>query len=50
MIFSAIEEAQVVLRQEITLEKIGDLAKKEATNFVREAMKRLPELQGATIK
>ncbi len=50
MIFSAIEEAQVVLRQEITLEKIGDLAKKEATNFMREAMKRLPELQGATIK
>ena len=50
MIFSAIEEAQVVLKQEITLEKIGDMAKKEATNFVREAVKRLPELQGATIK
>ena len=50
MIFGAIEEAQVVLKQEITLEKIGDMAKKEATNFVREAVKRLPELQGATIK
>jgi len=50
MIFSAIEEAQVVLKQEITLEKIGDMAKKEATNFVREAVKRLPELQGATLK
>ena len=50
MIFGAIEEAQVVLKQEITFEKIGDLAKKEATNFVREAVKRLPELQGATIK
>ncbi len=50
MIFGAIEEAQIVLKQEITLEKIGDLAKKEATNFVREAVKRLPELQGATIK
>ncbi len=50
MVFGAIEEAQVVLKQEITLEKIGDLAKKEATNFVREAVKRLPELQGATIK
>ena len=50
MIFSAIEEAQVVLRQEITLEKIGDMAKKETTNFVREAVRRLPELQGATIK
>ena len=50
MVFGAIEEAQGVLKQEITLEKIGDLAKKEATNFVREAVKRLPELQGATIK
>ena len=50
MIFGAIEEMQVVLKQEITLEKIGDLAKKEATNFVREAVKRLPELQGATLK
>jgi ubiquinone biosynthesis protein len=50
MIFSAIEEMQVVLKQEITLEKIGELAKKEASNFVREAVKRLPELQGATIK
>ncbi len=50
MIFGAIEEAQVVLKNEITLEKIGDMAKKEATNFVREAVKRLPELQGATIK
>jgi hypothetical protein len=40
----------VVLKQEISLEKIGDLAKKEASNFVREAVKRLPELQGATIK
>jgi len=50
MVFGAIEEAQVVLKQEITLEKIGDLAKKEATNFVREAVKRLPELQGATLK
>jgi len=50
MVLGAIEEAQVVLKQEITLEKIGDLAKKEATNFVREAVKRLPELQGATIK
>ena len=50
MIFSAIEEAQVVLRQEITLEKIGELAKKEVNNFVREAVKRLPELQGATLK
>jgi ubiquinone biosynthesis protein len=50
MVFGAIEEAQVVLKQEITLEKIGDMAKKEATNFVREAVKRLPELQGATIK
>jgi predicted unusual protein kinase regulating ubiquinone biosynthesis (AarF/ABC1/UbiB family) len=50
MIFGAIEEAQVVLKQEITLDKIADLAKKEATNFVREAVKRLPELQGATIK
>ncbi|NTU65073.1 MAG: hypothetical protein HGB05_17155, partial [Chloroflexi bacterium] len=50
MIFGAIEEAQVVLKQEITLEKIGDMAKKEATNFVREAVKRLPELQGATLK
>ena len=50
MIFSAMEEMQVVLKQEITLEKIGDMAKKEATNFVREAVKRLPELQGATLK
>jgi ubiquinone biosynthesis protein len=50
MVFGAIEEAQVVLKQEITMEKIGDLAKKEVTNFVREAVKRLPELQGATIK
>ncbi len=50
MIFGAIEEAQVVLKNEITLEKIGDMAKKEATNFVREAVKRLPELQGATLK
>jgi predicted unusual protein kinase regulating ubiquinone biosynthesis (AarF/ABC1/UbiB family) len=50
MVFGAIEEAQVVLKQEITVEKIGDLVKKEATNFVREAVKRLPELQGATIK
>jgi hypothetical protein len=50
MIFGAIEEMQVVLKQEITFEKIGDMAKKEATNFVREAVKRLPELQGATIK
>jgi ubiquinone biosynthesis protein len=50
MIFSAIEEMQVVLKQEITLEKIGDMAKKEAANFVREAVKRLPELQGATLK
>ena len=50
MVFGAIEEAQVVLKQEITFEKIGDMAKKEATNFVREAVKRLPELQGATIK
>ena len=50
MIFGAIEEAQVVLKNEITLEKISDMAKKEATNFVREAVKRLPELQGATIK
>jgi ubiquinone biosynthesis protein len=50
MIFGAIEEMQVVLKQEITLDKIGDLAKKEAANFVREAVKRLPELQGATIK
>jgi ubiquinone biosynthesis protein len=50
MVFGAIEEAQVVLKQEITLEKIGDLAKKEASNFVREAVKRLPELQGASLK
>lgn len=50
MVFGAIEEAQVVLRQEITLEKVGDMAKKEVTNFVREAVKRLPELEGATIK
>ena len=50
MIFSAIEEMQVVLKQEITLEKVADMAKKEANNFVREAVKRLPELQGATIK
>src|SRR5512136_1485290 len=50
MIFGAITEAQEVLKQEITLEKIGDMAKKEATNFVREAVKRLPELQGATLK
>jgi ubiquinone biosynthesis protein len=50
MIFSAIEEMQVVLKQEITLEKIGDLARKEVNHFVREAVKRLPELQGATIK
>ena len=50
MIFSAIEEMQVVLKQEVTFEKIGDMAKKEATNFVREAVKRLPELQGATLK
>jgi ubiquinone biosynthesis protein len=50
MIFSAMEEMQVVLKQEITFEKIGDMAKKEATNFVREAVKRLPELQGATLK
>ena len=50
MIFGAIEEMQVVLKQEITFEKIGDLAKKEATNFVREAVKRLPELQGASLK
>jgi ubiquinone biosynthesis protein len=50
MIFSAMEEMQVVLRNEITLEKIGDLAKKEAANFVREAVKRLPELQGASLK
>jgi ubiquinone biosynthesis protein len=50
MIFSAIEEAQVVLKNEITLEKIGDMAKKEATNFLREAVKRLPELQGASLK
>jgi hypothetical protein len=26
------------------------MAKKEATNFVREAVKRLPELQGATLQ
>jgi predicted unusual protein kinase regulating ubiquinone biosynthesis (AarF/ABC1/UbiB family) len=50
MIFGAMEEMQVVLKQEITLDKIGDLAKKEAANFVREAVKRLPELQGATLK
>ncbi len=50
MIFGAIEEAQVVLKNEITLDKVGDLVKKEATNFVREAVKRLPDLQGATIK
>ena len=50
MIIGAIEEMQVVLRQEITLEKIGELVKKEASNFVREAMRRLPELQGATLK
>jgi ubiquinone biosynthesis protein len=50
MVFGAIEEAQVVLKQELTLEKIGDMAKKEATNFLREAVKRLPELQGATLK
>jgi ubiquinone biosynthesis protein len=50
MIFSAMEEMQVVLKQELTLEKIGDMAKKEATNFVREAVKRLPELQGATLQ
>jgi predicted unusual protein kinase regulating ubiquinone biosynthesis (AarF/ABC1/UbiB family) len=50
MIFGAIEEMQVVLRQEVTLDKVGDLVKKEATNFVREAVKRLPELQGATLK
>ena len=50
MIFGAIEEAQVVLKNEITLEKIGDMAKKEATNFLREAVKRLPELQGASLK
>jgi ubiquinone biosynthesis protein len=50
MIFGAIEEAQVVLKNEITLEKIGDMAKKEATNFLREAVKRLPELEGATLK
>jgi ubiquinone biosynthesis protein len=50
MIFSAMEEMQVVLRNEITVEKIGDLAKKEAANFVREAVKRLPELQGASLK
>jgi ubiquinone biosynthesis protein len=50
MIFGAIEEAQVVVKQEITFEKIGDLAKKEASNFVREAVKRLPELQGASLK
>ena len=43
MIFGAIEEAQVVLKNEITLEKIGDMAKKEATNFVREAVKLLPD-------
>ena len=50
MIIGAIEEMQVVLRQEITLEKIGELAKKEANNFLREAVKRLPDLQGATLK
>jgi ubiquinone biosynthesis protein len=50
MIIGAIEEMQVVLKQEITLEKVADMAKKEATNFVREAVRRLPELQGATIK
>jgi len=50
MVFGAIEEAQVVLKNEITLEKIGDIAKKEATNFLREAVKRLPELQGASLK
>ena len=50
MIIGAIEEMQVVLRQEITLEKIGELAKKEANNFLHEAVKRLPELQGATLK
>ena len=50
MIFGAIEEAQVVVKQEFTLDKIADMAKKEATNFVREAVKRLPELQGATLK
>jgi ubiquinone biosynthesis protein len=50
MIFGAITEAQDVLKQEITFEKIGDMAKKEAANFVREAVKRLPDLQGATIK
>ncbi len=50
MIFSAIEEMQVVLKQEMTLDKVGDMAKKEVTNFLREAVKRLPDLQGATIK
>ncbi len=50
MIFGAMEEMQVVLKQEITLDKVGDLVKKEASNFVRETMKRLPELQGATLK
>jgi predicted unusual protein kinase regulating ubiquinone biosynthesis (AarF/ABC1/UbiB family) len=50
MIFSAMEEMQVVLKQEITFEKIGAMAQKEAANFVREAVKRLPELQGATLK
>ena len=50
MIFGAIEEAQVVVKQEFTLDKIADMAKKEATNFVREAVKRLPDLQGASLK
>jgi ubiquinone biosynthesis protein len=50
MIFGAIEEAQAVLKQEITFEKISDMAKQEAANFLREAVKRLPELQGATLK
>ena len=50
MVFGAIEEAQVVLKQEVTPEKITAMAKKEATNFMREALNRLPDLQGASLK
>jgi ubiquinone biosynthesis protein len=50
MVFGAIEEAQVVLKQEVTPEKISEMAKQQITNVVRDAVHRLPDLQEASLK